>query len=307
MKKLFSIALSMLMLISCFAISASAEGVNVFAADKGATYVYMEDMTEFWYSSCKDEDYELLNNGYVPEREEAFETVGIQGTNRVVMLKIDLGALYTDITAINFLCVNDSYTDNTSGANRSFSGKKSVFKFSEDGQSFTRNKDFEMERVKMDEDSSESYYNFNFTFKNVTARYIELQFYSPVYVLSLGEIEVISASGKGTTVEEPSSEEEPSEDVSVESEEEPSEDVSVEPESTETPASSDAESADASTEESKTEASKAEESKTETSKDESKAPVNNNNGGISPLVIVLIIVAVVAVAAVVIVIVKTKK
>lgn len=306
MKKLFSIALSILMLLSCFAFSVSAEGVNVFAADKGATYSYMEDMTEYWYGSCKDENAELLNNGVVPEMEEPFETVGIQGTNRVVTIVIDLGALYKDITSINFLCVCDSYTDKTSGANRSFSGKKTNFRFSEDGDTFTRNKDFEMERVKMDPDSAESYYNFNFAFKNVTARYIELTFYSPVYILSLGEIEVISASGVGTTVEEPSSEEESSEDISVESEEEPSEDVSVEPESTEAPASSDAESTDASTEESKTEASK-EESKTEASPENSSQANGGDNEGIDPLVIIVIIVAVVAVAAVVVIVVKKKK
>ncbi|MBE6648795.1 MAG: hypothetical protein E7614_04665 [Ruminococcaceae bacterium] len=306
MKKLFSIALSILMLLSCFAFSVSAEGVNVFAADKGATYSYMEDMTEYWYGSCKDENAELLNNGVVPEMEEPFETVGIQGTNRVVTIVIDLGALYKDITSINFLCVCDSYTDKTSGANRSFSGKKTNFRFSEDGDTFTRNKDFEMERVKMDPDSAESYYNFNFAFKNVTARYIELTFYSPVYILSLGEIEVISASGVGTTVEEPSSEEESSEDISVESEEEPSEDVSVEPESTEAPASSDAESTDASTEESKIEASK-EESKTEASTENSSQANGGDNEGIDPVVIIVIIVAVVAVAAVVVIVVKKKK
>ncbi len=309
MKKLFSIALSLLMLLSCFVFSVSAEGVNVFAADKGATYSYMEDMTEYWYGSCKDENAELLNNGVVPEMEEPFETVGIQGTNRVVTIVIDLGALYTDITSINFLCVCDSYTDKTSGANRSFSGKKTNFRFSEDGDTFTRNKNFEMERVKMDPDSAESYYNFNFAFKNVTARYIELTFYSPVYILSLGEIEVISASGVGTTVEEPSSEEESSEDISVESKEEPSEDVSVEPESTEAPASSDSESEAASTEESKTEESKAETSKEETSKPATSSEANggDDSDGISPVVIIVIIVAVVAVAAVVVIVVKKKK
>ncbi len=313
MKKLFSIALSLLMLISCFAISVSAAGVNVASADKGASYIYETEVA--YLGANADDSLTVLNDGVVPESEVAGQIVSFTGTGVTVMMVIDLGAVYTDITDINFLCVCDSYGDGKS--NRGFSGEDTKFRFSTNGVDFERNKDFTMERVDRDDNDATSFYNFNFKFNApMTAQQVKIEMTnSGGYVLSLGEIEVISASGEGSAPVEPES----SEEEIVESEDAAASEDAASTEESEDVASveesEDAASVEESKEESKDAASK-EESKEaaskDTSKDKSKAPTSSNadngdEGGISPVVIVLIIVAVIAVAVVVIIIMKKRQ
>lgn len=315
MKKVFSIALSLLMLISCFALSVSAEGVNVAAAEKGATYVY--DTEVAYLGANTDDTLTILNDGVVPEAEIAGEAVAFTGTGVTVMITFDLGAVYSDITDVNFLCVCDSYGDGKS--NRGFSGENTKFSFSADGVDFTRNKDFTMEKVDRDDTDTTSFYNFCFKFDApVTAQYLKITMNnSGGYVLSLGEIEVISTSGEGSAPVAPESSEEIVDDSVAEGEstdesvaEGESTDESVaEGESVDEGESTDA-SADASAEASADESAAA---STEESKEASKAPTSSSTdktddeGGINPVVIIIIIVAVIAVAAVVVVVMKKRK
>ncbi len=289
MKKLFSIALSLLMLVSCFAFSVSAAGVNVASADKGASYIYETEVA--FLGANTDDALTLLNDGVVPEGEVAGETVSFTGTGVQVYVLIDLGAVYTDITDINFLCVCDSFGDGKS--NRGFSGEDTKFRVSTNGVDFERNKDFTMEKVDRDDNDATSFYNFNFKFDApITASQIRIEMSNAGgYVLSLGEIEVISTSGEGTVVEEPSVEET--------TEEETTEEAASE----ETEASAEA----TSKEESKETTSKDNTSKDKTSKAPTSSSASEDEGGISPAIIVIIIVAVIAVAVVVVIIMKKRQ
>jgi hypothetical protein len=297
MKKLFSIALSLLMLVSCFAFSVSAagEGVNVASAEKGATYIYETDVA--FLGANTDDALTVLNDGVVPTAEVAGQIVSYSGTGAQVYVIFDLGALYTDITDINFLCVCDSKTDN--GGNRGFSGEDTKFRVSSNGVDFERVKDFSMERVQND-DYAATFYNFNFKFDApITASQIKIEMSNAnVYVLSVGEIEIISTSGEGTVVEEPSVEE-TTEEVTEEA-------------GSEEAASEETESTEASAEATSKEESKETTSKDNTSKDKtSKAPTSSSasedEGGINPAIIVVIIVAVIAVAVVVVIIMKKRQ
>ena len=303
MKKLFTLALTVLMLLSCFTVTTSAaDGVNVFAAEKGAIYSY--DTEVAFYNSCVDDTNTILNDGVVPDAELPGESVGFTGTGVTVMFTIDLGAFYTDITDINFLCVCDSYGDGKS--NRGFSGEKTAFKFSTDGLTFERNKDFTMSRVDIDDIETNSFYNFCFKFDApISARYINITMNnSGGYVLSLGEVEVISASGVGEeppVVEEPA-EEEPSEEEPTE---EPSEDVVAS--EAESEAASEAASEAESEAESEAASEATSEAASEAASTDDNSKDNEDKDGINPIVIVVIVVAVVAVAAVVVVVLKKKK
>lgn len=306
MKKLFSIALSLLMLISCFAISASAEGVNV--APNG-TYYYEGEPTFKTDSSMSDDLCELLIDGVVPTTETPFETVAFTGTGAVVTVIFDLGALYSDITDINFLGVCDSYGDDAGGKNRGFSGEKTMFYVSNDGKEFNREKSFEMSRVAIED--AANMYNFCFKFDSaITAQYVKVIMYSPVYVLSLGDIEIISASGEGSEpapfVSEEESAVESTEESAVESTDESaveSTDESAVESADESAAASADESAAASADESKADSSKEESSKAPTSS----TADNDDKGGISPVVIVIIILVVIAIAVAVLIIMKKRK
>ncbi len=311
MKKLFSIALSMLMLISCFAISVSAEEVN-YAQNENASYSYAEDLTESWFNGFSDDACELLTDGNVPYGETPFESVSVQGTSKVVTIVFDLGATYPDVKTIKFCGVWDSNT--FEGGNRSFSGDDTIIRVSQDGENFERNKNFEMTKENWSEDGSENgWYNFVFTFdENVAAKKIELSFWSPTYVLSLGEIQIIG--GGAAPVEPAVSEEESSEEESVDEPAESTDESVAESTADESTDESVAESeAEESTEESKAEESKAEESKTESkaeeSKTESKVDTSSDNSeddGFPVVIIVIIIVAVVVIATVVVIIMKKR-
>ncbi len=212
MKKLISIALSLLMLISCFAISVSAAEVN-YAQNENASYSYVSDAASHWFSNMSDNNCELLTDGKIPYSEVPSESVSIEGSNRIVTVVFDLGAVYSDVKTIKFCGVRDSNAFD--GGNRSFSGEKTIIRVSQDGENFERNKDFEMTKENWSEDGSENgWYNFVFKFnKDVKAKKIELTFYSPTYVLVLGEIQILNyvpAPIEPEIPEESSSEEESS-------------------------------------------------------------------------------------------------
>ena len=315
MKKLFSIALSMLMLISCFAISVSAEEVN-YAQNENASYSYAEDLTESWFNGFSDDACELLTDGNVPYGETPFESVSVQGSSKMVTIVFDLGATYPDVKTIKFCGVWDSNT--FEGGNRSFSGEKTIIRVSQDGENFERNQNFNMTKENWSEDGSENgWYNFVFTFdENVAAKKIELTIWSPTYVLSLGEIQIIG--GGAAPVEPAVSEEESSEEESVDEPAESTDESVAESTADESTDESVAESeAEESTEESKAEESKteskAEESKTESKSEESKTESKTETSSSSDeddssmvVVIVIIIVAVVAIAVVVVIIMKKR-
>ncbi len=309
MKKLFTLALSLLMLVSCFAISASAAGVNV--APNGS-YTY-EGEVQFMDGKSDDLN-ELFIDGNAPLAETPFESVSITGTGAIVTVTFNLGACYSDITDINFLSVCDSQTAN--GGNRGFSGEKTIFTFSTDGVDYTRNKNFEMTGAEIAD--APTMYNYCFKFEEaVTAQYVQIMMYSPVYVLSLGEIEIISASGEGSAPVEPESSEEESIDESIDESAVESTDESAVESTDESVDESAAESTDESADASADESTAA---STEESKEASKAPTTSSKaptsssadngddeGGISPLVIVIIVLVVIAAAVVVVVIMKKRK
>ncbi len=281
MKKLFSIALSMLMLISCFAISVSAEGVNI--APK-STYSYVSENT--YLSDDKDDTAcKLLTDGVVSSFEMGGETVAYSGTGNEPIVLFDLGALYSDITAINFLGVCDSHTDN--GGNRGFSVEDLLIIFYA-GEDKSSDQEYTVERVAIED--AATMYNYYVKFDApVTAQSIKIGMKTPKYVLAISEIEIISTSGEGQEVVEPES----SEEESFE-------------ESTEESAESTDESVAESEAEESTEESKAEESKTE-SKVDTSSDNKDNKDGLSPLVIVIIIIVVVAVIATVVIIIMKKR
>ena len=294
MKKLFTIALSVLMLISCFAISVSAAEVN-YAQNDGASYAYFtESISSYWQGGLADDACELLTDGVIAYGETPFETVAVAGTSRQVSIIFDLGATYPDVKAIKFCGVADSNYFN--GGNRGFCGDKALIEFSENGIDYARNKNFEMVRENCSEDGSETgFYNFTFTFdSDVKAKAVRLTIWSPVYVLSLSEIQIIGG-GADPIVDTPeeSSEEEYIEDSEDTTAEESTETTESAAESTETAESA----AESKAEESATE-SKVEASSTDTTTD--------NEDGINPVVIVVIVVAVIAVAAVVVIVLKKK-
>jgi hypothetical protein len=289
MKKILTLALSLLMISSCFVFSVSAENVNLA---KNSVYAYADDVAGAFKSGNEDDACTLLTDGVVAEMESPFETVCVQGTSRIVTVIFDLGGLYSDIKSVNFLAVWDSNTD--VAGNRGFSGEKTQIWFSEDGLNFSRNKDFKMSRDKRDPESAESYYDYKFKFNSdVKAKAVKIVMYSPAYILSLSEIEII---GGGAAPEAPVVSEEPSseeiiEESSVEAPSEAVSEVVSEVVSEET-----SEVASEATSEAVSEAVSAE---------ASSEAASNDEGGISPVIIVVI--AVVVVAAIVGVVIFTKK
>ncbi len=162
-----------------------------YAQNENASYAYLSE--ENWLSSFGDEYTALLNDGKIPYKETPFETVIFSGTSSVVSVVFDLGNVYSDIREIRFCGVRDTYTSNIESANRGFCDDKAIFNFSEDGVSYSRNNDFVIIKENYSEDGSETgYYNYIYRFEeNVKARAVKLYFWSPVYLLSLGEIQII--------------------------------------------------------------------------------------------------------------------
>ncbi len=303
MKKILTLALSLLMIASCFVFSVSAENVNLA---KNSVYAYADDVAGKFKSGNEDDACTLLTDGHIAETETPFETVCVEGTNRIVTVIFDLGGLYSDIKSVNFLAVWDSFGDQTSGKNRGFSGEKTQIWFSEDGLNFSRNKDFKMSRDKRDPESAESFYDYKFKFhSDVKAKAVKIVMYSPAYILSLSEIEIISggAAPEAPVVSEEPSSEEIIEESSVEA---PSEAVSEVVSEVISEAISEVASEAASEETSEVASEAASEAVSEAvSAEASSEAASNNKGGISPVIIVVI--AVVVVAAIVGVVIFTKK
>ena len=237
MKKFSCLFLSMALLICFFPLGVfSFEEKSVGNYALGAKYVYDSDVS--FSLICGDENAELLTDGVVSYKEKLGETVEFTGTGSIVSLIIDLGEIKTDINKIAIRGVNNSSEHNA--GNRGFSKDKTKFYFSEDEISFNRNRNFTMTAERKDESY---FYDYIFTFdESVSARCVKIMMYSPVYILSLSEIEIWEKNyyedASGTASEEESeavSEEseavsEESEPVSEESEavSEESEDVSEE-------------------------------------------------------------------------------
>lgn len=211
MKKVSCLFLSLALLICFFPLGVfSFEGKSVGNYALGAKYVYDSDV--MFLSSCRDENTEFLTDGVVSYEEKTGETVAFTGTGSMVSLIIDLGEIKTDISKIVFRGVCDLAEHNA--GNRGFSKDKTKFFFSEDEISYNRNKNFTM----TSERKGESYfYDFSFTFDEpVSARCVRIIMYSPVYILSLSEIEI---GGKNYYEDESGiASEEESEAVSEESE-----------------------------------------------------------------------------------------
>ncbi len=312
MKKLLSIAFSLVLLISCFAVSASAESVNVA---EGKVYAYLTDVsTRFYSSGANDSACTLLTDGDIPTFENSIQSVSFSGSGNAVSLVIDLGAVYSDINAINFCCVGDSLTDGTAGANRGFNTDVLMIELSADGVTYTRYKDYDFDRVKINPDNAnDSHYNFNFNFDDEqTAKSVRITMVSQSYILTLGEIQVMSASGVGQEPEEPSSEEESSEEDPVDdttSEEEPSDDATSDDATSDDATSNDATSNDETSEDKTTgtTSSKADESKADDSKDDTSATSSDDEGSLGIGAIVGISAAVIVVVAIVVVVLLSKK
>jgi hypothetical protein len=286
----------MLMFISCFAISVSAEGVNI--APK-STYSYVSEST-YLSDDKSDAACKLLTDGVVSSFEKGGETVAYSGTGNEPTVLFDLGALYSDITAINFLGVCDSHTDN--GGNRGFSLDDLLIIFY-NGDDKSSDQEYTVDRVAIE--NAPTMYNYYVKFDApVTAQSIKIRIKTPVYVLAISEIEIISTSGEGQEVVEPESSEEESLEESAEEPAESTDESVAESEAEESTEESKAE-------ESKAEESKAEESKAEESKTESKVDTSSDNkddkDGPDVLVIVIVIIVVVAVIATVVIIIMKKR
>ena len=309
MKKILTLALSLLMIASCFVFSVSAGNVNLA---KNCTYAYETDMSKAFKDGLQDDACTLLTDGVVAETETPSETVGIQGTSKFVTVIFDLGGLYSDIKSVNFLAVWDSNTD--VGGNRGFSGEKTQIWFSEDGLNYSRNKDFKMSRENRNPDGVGSYYDYKFKFNSdVKAKAVKIVMFSPVYILSLSEIEII---GGGAAPEAPVVSEEPSSEEIIEesSVEAPSEAVSEVVSEVISEAISEVASEAASEETSEVASEAASEAVSEAvseaaseaaSEEASKEADPKDDGGMSPVLIVVIVVVVVA--AIVGVVIFTKK
>ncbi len=213
-RKLFSLLLCLVLLVSCVGTVGAETGTNDGVSSKmnsdissetnddtsaenrtpvnyalGRKYTYNDDVMNNFKSGYEDDSCTLLTDGIVAVPETPFETVIFQGTSRIVTVILDLGATYNDIVSVNFCGVWDTYGDGTSGQNRGFSGEKTMFFFSENNIDYSRNTDFVMTK---EETGEESYYNFKFNFNSpITASAVKIYMYSPVYLLSFSEIQVV--------------------------------------------------------------------------------------------------------------------
>ena len=143
-------------ILSCF-VPAFAEGQEAdseqktevnYAQNENATYAYLtDDDSSNFFAALEDNDCVLLNDGIIPYKETPSETVAFHGTSRVVTVVFDLGDVYSDIKEIRFCGVWDAYNYGSHIMNRGFCGEDAIFRFSEDGVSYERNKNFVMTKL----------------------------------------------------------------------------------------------------------------------------------------------------------------
>ncbi len=157
----------------------------------------------------KEDDGVMLTDGLIPFYETSGATVAFVGTNSVNLVTIDLGKVFTDIKRVT---VSGIVID----GNRQYSAK---VKTSTDGNNF-----YYFSAYTTDEEllAGPSYSYTYAPTKAASARYIQVEFTNPAYVLTVGEIQVF---GNENVFEESS------EDVVVS--EESSEDAIVSEESSE--------------------------------------------------------------------------
>jgi hypothetical protein len=215
MKKILSMITVLLVIVSAFTISASAEGERVnyalnaqYTIDSGGTgagkFLASTDGTTYY----GDDLCEILNDGVNPyynelegynNQEVPGYGVVLVGSGTVHTITFDLGAIYDDIDSIVFGNVWDSYNfgyefsqEADKKGNRGFTDNKAMIRLSTDGVNFERTKDYNIVKENHTADGSENgFYNYNFKFNApVKARALQLLIFSPVYCLSLSEIEI---------------------------------------------------------------------------------------------------------------------
>jgi hypothetical protein len=311
MKKITTILMALLLLVSSFTFVVSAEGEAVnyatnatYEYDGATTFLSSEDGSRYF----GDDACTILTDGVSPfyttttedgkviaGSENPGESIILAGSGAVHTFTFDLGATYDDITEITFSNVWDSVSfgwengENGKG-NRGFSYDKAIINISANDVGHERTKDYEIIKKNHTEDGSENgYYDITYKFNNpATAKTIQFMIFGPAYCLSFSELEIW---GKGHSIPTPEAAES-SEEIIEESSDEAI-DESVE------------ESAEESKAESKAEESKAEESKAASKAENSKADDDGKDGSVLPIVIA--VVAVVAVAVVVVIVIKKKK
>ncbi len=232
MKKISSIFMTVLLLISAFTFSVSAEGEPVNYAENGMyaistsggspSFLRSESDSTLYYG---DDDYTILNDGVNPYYSVEKPGLGVvlTGTGAGHTILFDLGATYDDIYEITFGNVWDSvtfgYADGVDGkGNRGFAPEVAMIELSLDGINFTRVKDYEIVKENHTEDGSENgFYDFRFQFDTpATAKVLRMTLISTGYCLSLSEVQIWGYGNSIPDVEIPEdpSEEEPSEESS---------------------------------------------------------------------------------------------
>jgi hypothetical protein len=193
MKKISTILMALMLLVSMCTVSVSAEGEAVNYAANGQ-YIY--GTPNFLTEDLADDACAILTDGVAPyySIEEAGKGVVLVGSGATHIITFDLGANYDDIYEINFLNVWDSFNFGYEGqpGNRGFDTDALKIRLSQDGVNYERTKDFEIVKTNHTEDGSENgFYDFKCKFNApVTAKAIELYITSPQYCLSLSEIEI---------------------------------------------------------------------------------------------------------------------
>ncbi len=330
MKKILSMITVILVIVSAFTFTASAEGERVnyalnaeYVIDSGGTgagaFLSSNDGTLYY----GDDLCEILNDGVNPyyselegynNQEVPGYGIVLTGSGTVHTITFDLGAIYDDIDSIVFGNVWDSYTfgyefsqEADKRGNRGFTADKAMIRLSTDGVNFERTKDYDIVKENHTSDGSENgFYNFNFKFHApVKARALQLMIFSPAYCLSLSEIEIYGyghfVEGSDVPVTPESSEEiveESSETTDEESTEATSEAVSEE-------AASEATSEAAS--EAVSDEAASENDNAESADTANSSEASGDEGGPNVGLIIGIVAAVVVVAAVVIFVISKKK
>lgn len=156
-----------------------ASGVSVKAATTNYALGKSYTSSSSSYASNLADSGSLLTNGVVGTTETSGVTVGYAGTGTVYTLVFDLGEIRYDIKTIKFMNVYVS-------SNRGFDADAvtiSVYKESK-GDANTYTYDSVVQH-------STNYFNYTYTLSTeAIGRYVAITMRSPVYVLSLSEIEI---------------------------------------------------------------------------------------------------------------------
>ena len=151
MKKLSSILMALLILVSAFSLSVSAEGEEPVNYASAGQYIITSTNAAPFLTSLDgskyygDDDCTILNDGVKPyyEIEEPGLGVVLVGSSAVHSITFDLGANYDDIYEISFINVWDSYNFGYELAedgkgNRGFRADKAIINISQDGINYQK-------------------------------------------------------------------------------------------------------------------------------------------------------------------------